>query len=142
MARMAGAVLLGAVVILLVAPAVEQLGRLVVGPSFHSRDGETVSTAFVLVVSLPTQFFAAVLGGFAAAFFARQEKPRAVRILVGLAVVLGIAWALAASRLVPQDPPRVPAWSLFARPVVHVVGIVFGAGRVRFLPLTKTSETR
>jgi xanthine/uracil permease len=130
------AVVVGFVVIVLGVMLADALASVVLGLAFESRNPPVAPPAF-LVYSLAMGFLAAVLGGYVAAVIARGFG-RAVVVLAGLLLVLGLATAVAGA-LGVGDPGQgqEPPWFAFTLPFLGCAGVLLGGRLKRRRPLAQ-----
>jgi hypothetical protein len=143
MARVAGAVVAGYVVMFAVVFAGLSVAYLALGPERAFRPGVFDVSGLWVAVSFAVGFGAALAGGWLARGIGRT--PRAPWALAAVVVVLGLALAIPAlgagvevaprpegvGVLEAMQQARTPAWILLANPLLGAIGVLLGGGVLR-----------
>lgn len=113
---------------------------LALGASFAFRPGTVEVTAGWMLMAVPVNLAAAILGGLTCTWMSRSASGRPVQVLAGLVLALGILSAVLSLSADPPAPPPgtdlttfaaaqyavQPSWYEFTLPVIGVVGVLLG----------------
>ena len=141
MGRIIGSAVAGYVVMFIVLFVLMTISWFVVGADGAFKPGVWEVTATWLFLMVAGGFVAALAGGYTTAWI--SPDPRAVRVLIGIVVVLGIVSVLPVltGSATPAELPRPealpmfeamangqqPTWLALLNPIIGVVGVVVGA---------------